>query len=109
VLERDTNRVVGNWPVLTDAEILLVLQGLAGSDSAGAKLAYVAGGEVRFIGEDGTLEGRADRAADPYLWPIAHDVRQRHARSAFADVPTATPPTPPSISDRSASRRRLPL
>ncbi len=77
VLERDTNRVIGKWPVLTDAEILLVLQGLAGSDSAGAKVAYVTGGEVRFIGEDGTLERREDHAADPYLWPIAHDVRPK--------------------------------
>ena len=76
-LERDTNRVIGNWPVLTEEEILLVLQGLAGSDSAGAKPTYVAGGEVRFIGEGGTLERRADRAADPYLWPIAHDVRPK--------------------------------
>jgi hypothetical protein len=77
VLDRDTNRVIGTWPVLTDGEIMLVLQSLAGPDSAGARVAYVAGGEVRFIGEDGMLDRREDPAADPYMWPIAHDVRPK--------------------------------
>lgn len=33
-----------------------------------------------FIDEEGKLQRRHDPAADPYLWPIAHDVRPK-ARS----------------------------
>ena len=80
VLERDTNRVVVNWPVLTDAEILLVLQDLAGADTASARAVYVTGGEICFADGDGTLKRREDPRAAPYLWPIAHDVRPK-ARS----------------------------
>lgn len=81
VLERDTSRAVGAWPVLTDAEVVQILQALGPEDSTGAggsttvRVVYVAGGEVRFVGDDGTLHRRDDRVADPYLWPIAHDVR----------------------------------
>ncbi|MBP1654486.1 MAG: hypothetical protein H6Q28_1042, partial [Bacteroidetes bacterium] len=77
VLERDTNRVVGKWPVLTDAEIIQVLAGLAGPDSVAARVAYVTGGKVCTVGEDGVLEWREEEAAKPYLWPIAHDVRPK--------------------------------
>jgi hypothetical protein len=89
VLERDTNRVVAKWPVLTDDEIVQVLKSLqalrvaGGHDSGTANVAYVAGGVVRYIGEDGSLKRREDRTAKPYLWPIAHDVRPK-ARSLGA-------------------------
>lgn len=36
---------------------------------------YIADGIVHRIGEDGKLQGVAEDAAQPYSWPIAHDVR----------------------------------
>jgi hypothetical protein len=40
----------------------------------------VSGGELFDLQADGTLAIRVDAAAQPYLWPIAHDVRPK-ARS----------------------------
>jgi hypothetical protein len=121
VLERDTNRVVVRWPVLSDEEIKQVLRALhaalresgdldsstaAAPDSTARGVAYVSGGEVLALDEDGMLDRRRDTAAGPYLWPIAHDVRPKarslgirgcgdcHSAGApfhFGDVAVASP------------------
>ncbi len=77
VLERDTSRVIGRWPVLKDDEVLEILRRLAAADTMSGTPVYISGGEVISIGEGGKLRKREERAAMPTLWPIAHDVRPK--------------------------------
>jgi len=66
----------GDWPALTEEHVKAVLTELQKNTSVEGKPVYVSGGVVYRLGDDGQLvteEGHP--AAEPYLWPIAHEVR----------------------------------
>lgn len=77
VLAKDTTRITGRWPVLSETEIREILLRLAGEDTASGSPVYVSGGEVLSAGPGGGLDRKEDPAALPYLWPVAHDVRPK--------------------------------
>ena len=60
--------------LLSREQILETLKALAAADS-GAEPAYVGGGKLYRLTGDGELAGEDHPAAQPYSWPIAHDVR----------------------------------
>ena len=76
-LSRDTTHRTGRWPVLREGEILEILQQLRGRDSTAGDPVYVSGGIMYAIAPEGTLARRRSAAAQPYAWPIAHDVRPK--------------------------------
>lgn len=64
----------GNWPQLTDSQIVKVLDSLRTSGRVSHPV-YVAGGRVHALDETRKLKQVDHTAAMPYLWPLAHDVR----------------------------------
>jgi hypothetical protein len=76
IFAKDTTRVMGRWPVLSEADILYVLRRLRDQDSTSLPV-YIGAGKLFNIGPDGKLESLSHEAATPYLWPVAHDVRPR--------------------------------
>lgn len=65
----------GSWPDLKDEDIIKILTALGSKVDAGAKPVYVAGGKLYSLDEGGKLASADNKMAEPYLWPIAHDVR----------------------------------
>jgi len=65
----------GDWGQMEEEDIVRALQAL--SESGQNKPVYVAGGMVYGLDDaGGALAGREDHpAAEPYLWPIGHNVR----------------------------------
>ena len=74
---RTVTAKAGSERTLTEEQVVLVLEALAKSAGAEgeAELVYVSGGRLFRLGEDGRLVSKADRAAAPVTWPLAHDVR----------------------------------
>ena len=71
----------GDWPALTAEQIEKVLELLkstplsAVADSKGGEAVYICGGKLHRLNNKGRLIATEHNAANPYLWPIAHDVR----------------------------------
>lgn len=61
------------WPQLTKEMIASAIKAL--DTSAKGKAAYVSAGKLYTLDESGTLIEQGNAAAQPYLWPIAHNVR----------------------------------
>jgi len=57
------------------AEAFVTAAKAAGDDREGWTACYITSGKLYEVGRDGTLAGDKHAAAEPYLWPIAHDVR----------------------------------
>jgi len=64
-----------DWPSLKEEDIAKVLILLASKVSAGAKPVYIAGGQLYSLDDSGRILSAEHKAAAPYMWPIAHDVR----------------------------------
>ena len=64
----------GDWSELKEEQVAQALKAL---DGAGQKKpVYVTGGMLYELNDDGTVAGRQNHpAAEPYMWPIAHNVR----------------------------------
>jgi hypothetical protein len=66
----------GDWPALSDQNILEALKALSAEQKIQGKAVYISGGSLYSLGDSGQLEEQKDHpAAQPYMWPIAHDVR----------------------------------
>jgi hypothetical protein len=65
----------GSWPDLKEEDIAKVLTALVEKVDAGAKPVYVTGGKVYSLDAGGKLVSADNKMAEPYMWPIAHDVR----------------------------------
>ncbi len=65
----------GNWPDLKDEDVVKILTALGAKADAGAKPVYITGGKVYSLDEGGKLVSADSKMAEPYMWPIAHDVR----------------------------------
>ncbi len=66
---------VNNWLPLSEEQITEALKSIAGSLDAGSSPVYVAGGKVFELAGDGALSSATHEAAQPFAWPLAHDVR----------------------------------
>ena len=67
--------LAGNWPVLDDATLPRVLELLGAEAPAEGTPVYVAGGKLFRLDRPGHIATEDHGSAQPYLWPIAHDVR----------------------------------
>lgn len=65
----------GDWPAMGEDGIKETLSALAAAGSLDGKPVYAAGGKLYQLDEKGTLSSSPHKSAQPYLWPIAHDVR----------------------------------
>ena len=66
----------GDWPALTAEHITKSLALLSSEESIEGEPVYICGGRVYRLDESGKLrEPEEHPAAQPYLWPIAHNVR----------------------------------
>lgn len=65
----------GNWPPLTDSLIAATLDTLAHAGLSDQEIVYVNGGFRFSLENDGTILKTRDDHLQPYLWPLAHDVR----------------------------------
>ena len=65
----------GDWPSLADEDIAKVLTLLSSQKSIEGKPVYISGGKLHHLDDSGQLSEEDHPAAQPYLWPIAHDVR----------------------------------
>jgi hypothetical protein len=74
-ISRAKPRSLGDWPTLTDELITKALDSLKKTVKEGEPV-YVCGGKLYRLNESGGLsEPQEHPAAQPYLWPIAHNVR----------------------------------
>lgn len=62
----------GDWPNLTEEQIAEVLTSLKTIEG---RPVYICGGKLYKLDDSGKLFEQEHSAAQPYLWPIAHDVR----------------------------------
>ncbi len=63
-----------SWPEMDSEKVKAVLEALAESLEEGRKAAYVSGGRLYSIeGEEVVSQRHA--AGEPYMWPLAHNVR----------------------------------
>lgn len=65
----------GDWPDLTEEDIAKILALLVPNVPAEAKPVYIAGGKLYSLNDAGELTSAENAAAEPYMWPIAHDIR----------------------------------
>ena len=65
----------GSWPSVDVAWVKLVLQLLKQSVPSHAEAVYIAGGKLYRLDAAGQVKDEANAQAEPYLWPIGHDVR----------------------------------
>ncbi len=73
-LARAKPRSFGDWPTLTEEHITKALQSL--KKTVEGEPVYICGGKLYGLDESGQLRGPQEHpAAQPYLWPIAHNVR----------------------------------
>jgi Zn-finger protein len=64
----------GDWPTLSEENIAEALVSLA--KAVKGKAVYIAGGNLYSLDDSGILQKQQGHpAAQPYLWPLAHDVR----------------------------------
>jgi hypothetical protein len=75
VITRTAFSKEGSWPDLKDEDIVKVLTMLGEKVDAGAKPVYITGGKLYSLDAGGKLVSADNKMAEPYLWPIAHDVR----------------------------------
>ncbi|MCH8118842.1 MAG: hypothetical protein IIC00_03830 [Planctomycetes bacterium] len=70
----DANRpTFGDWPELTAEHIAKGLKALA--KSVNGVPVYISAGKLYQLDDSGTLCEKEHRSAEPYLWPIGHNVR----------------------------------
>jgi len=84
IVKRTARRVIGrrmllpsgDWPALTAEHITKALTLLSSNKSMEGEAVYICGGKLYRLDDSGKLcEPQEHPAAQPYLWPIAHNVR----------------------------------
>lgn len=71
----DTLKAPGDWASLTEQQFAAVLDTLSQQDSLRKTFVYISGGRIYQIDETGNLLSHSHPAAQPYSWPLGHDVR----------------------------------
>jgi hypothetical protein len=72
----DNARAADKARPLTEQQISKTLEGLAADADAGEPV-YIVGGRLHQRSPDGRIVAREHPAAEPYAWPLGHDVRPR--------------------------------
>ena len=70
-----TRSPAGSWPGLDTTTLVRMLELLGADAPADGTPVYVAGGKLHRLARPGPIATEDHRSAQPYLWPIAHDVR----------------------------------
>jgi hypothetical protein len=65
----------GTWPALDDATLARILGLLKTEPGSEGTPVYVAGGKLHLLNRAGAIVSEEHPSAQPYLWPIAHNVR----------------------------------
>jgi len=75
ILQARINDVTGTEFLLTKGKVQEALKALNRESVGDSRTVYVCGGRVYGLGGGGELEVSEHPAAQPYAWPVAHDVR----------------------------------
>jgi hypothetical protein len=75
IIVNDDSSGTGNWLNLNDSLMVRVLDTLRMSQTFGGEAVYIGGGKMFHRDLQGGIIAQNHRAAAPYLWPLAHDVR----------------------------------
>jgi hypothetical protein len=84
IVKRSTRRIIGrrmimasgDWPPLTTEHITKALTSLSSNEAVEGKPVYICGGTLYQLDDSKQLSEEENHpAAQPYLWPIAHNVR----------------------------------
>jgi nitrate/TMAO reductase-like tetraheme cytochrome c subunit len=65
----------GTWPAISETMLARILEALGADAIATGIPVYVAGGKMHRLAGPGRIATEEHQSAQPYLWPIAHDVR----------------------------------
>ena len=79
-LETDNPERLNDWIELSEEQIAKVLKLIndeykSEDEKPVAEAVYIAGGSLFVLNDKGEIVSTAHEAAEPYKWPIAHDVR----------------------------------
>lgn len=75
IIEKAQKPDSGAGAAFGEKEIKDALAAMAAAGSPDGKPVYLAGGKLYRLDDKGNLTASPHRASQPYLWPIAHDVR----------------------------------
>ncbi|MHC4586166.1 MAG: cytochrome c3 family protein, partial [Planctomycetota bacterium] len=73
VLANEKLPLTGDWPALSDENVIEALKSLKGT--VAGEPVYVSGGKIYSLDDSGKLWKEEHKSAEPYLWPIGHNVR----------------------------------
>jgi hypothetical protein len=60
---------------MSDSQMIRMLDTLSLAAGENKQPVYVSGGKIYFLNEDSLLVSESHPVTQPYIWPIAHDVR----------------------------------
>ncbi|MFH1740910.1 MAG: hypothetical protein ABIH23_18040 [bacterium] len=75
IISSDSSSGPETYLSLDDKHITEILRGLDSNNSFEGKPVYVRAGEILLLDAPDELKSMKHKAASPYLWPLAHDVR----------------------------------
>jgi len=75
ILKGTDSAETGGWPEITEKQIAEVLKAFDAENSIESKSVYITGGSLYQLADSEFIAIADHRAAQPYMWPIAHDVR----------------------------------
>lgn len=75
VITRAAFSKTGSWPDIKEDDIAKILTLLGEKVEGSAKPVYIGGGKLYSLDGSGKLVSADSKMAEPYMWPIAHDVR----------------------------------
>jgi hypothetical protein len=75
VIAKEKLPLSGNWPALTAGHITEVLTLLSSQKSIKGEPVYISGGKLYSLDDSAKLCEEEHQSAQPYLWPIGHNVR----------------------------------
>ena len=76
IIEVDKEKAIsGDWSDITTEQLGEVLTRLSKEETVAGQAVYVAGGKLFSLDDSGKVNASEHKAAKPYMWPMAHDVR----------------------------------
>ncbi|MCF8413973.1 MAG: hypothetical protein K9G44_11195, partial [Melioribacteraceae bacterium] len=75
LLKLDTVSNYGEWPEISEEILRRTLDTLNLKSSDDEKIVFISGGKIFQLNAENSLESESSGVANPYTWPIAHNVR----------------------------------
>ncbi|MCF8262506.1 MAG: cytochrome c3 family protein [Melioribacteraceae bacterium] len=75
LLKLDTVSNYGEWPEISEEILRRTLDTLNLKSSDDEKIVFISGGKIFQLNAENSLESESSEFANPYTWPIAHNVR----------------------------------